>query len=140
MDPFSSQVKQVTCWGSGTQSPDLSHQPKGWFLGVGVLFLQALNFPPWLTPRKRSLPQPPLLCNPAPTPSSAGYLLSLFVVSLFLLMIGSSAFSNWWLGLWLDMGSQVSSPWHQEILSQFPMESLNVPNTMGGASHRPPQG
>ncbi|KAB1274343.1 Multidrug resistance-associated protein 9 [Camelus dromedarius] len=35
-----------------------------------------------------------------------GYLLSLFVVSLFLLMIGSSAFSNWWLGLWLDQGSQ----------------------------------
>nr|XP_045368943.1 ATP-binding cassette sub-family C member 12 isoform X1 [Camelus bactrianus] len=42
--------------------------------------------------------------------ASGGYLLSLFVVSLFLLMIGSSAFSNWWLGLWLDQGSQVSSP------------------------------
>ncbi|XP_010948502.2 ATP-binding cassette sub-family C member 12 isoform X2 [Camelus bactrianus] len=38
--------------------------------------------------------------------ASGGYLLSLFVVSLFLLMIGSSAFSNWWLGLWLDQGSQ----------------------------------
>ncbi|KAF3817860.1 hypothetical protein GH733_013147 [Mirounga leonina] len=36
-----------------------------------------------------------------------GYLLSLFAVSLFLLMIGSSAFSNWWLGLWLDKGSQI---------------------------------
>ncbi|XP_047647017.1 ATP-binding cassette sub-family C member 12 isoform X1 [Phacochoerus africanus] len=40
--------------------------------------------------------------------ASGGYLLSLFVVSLFLLMIGSSAFSNWWLGLWLDMGSQMT--------------------------------
>ncbi|GAB5582247.1 ATP-binding cassette sub-family C member 12 isoform X1 [Prionailurus iriomotensis] len=40
--------------------------------------------------------------------ASGGYLLSLFVVSLFLLMIGSSVFSNWWLGLWLDKGSQSS--------------------------------
>nr|XP_025708143.1 multidrug resistance-associated protein 9 isoform X2 [Callorhinus ursinus] len=40
--------------------------------------------------------------------ASGGYLLSLFVVSLFLLMIGSSAFSNWWLGLWLDKGSQMT--------------------------------
>ncbi|XP_038515360.1 multidrug resistance-associated protein 9 isoform X5 [Canis lupus familiaris] len=37
-----------------------------------------------------------------------GYLLSLFVVSFFLLMIGSSAFSNWWLGLWLDKSSQMT--------------------------------
>ncbi|XP_037672018.1 multidrug resistance-associated protein 9 [Choloepus didactylus] len=40
--------------------------------------------------------------------ASGGYLLSLFTVSLFLLMIGSSAFSNWWLGLWLDKGSQMT--------------------------------
>ncbi|XP_021572997.1 multidrug resistance-associated protein 9 [Carlito syrichta] len=40
--------------------------------------------------------------------ASGGYLLSLFTVSLFLLMIGSSAFSNWWLGLWLDNGSQMT--------------------------------
>ncbi|XP_070119011.1 ATP-binding cassette sub-family C member 12 isoform X4 [Equus caballus] len=40
--------------------------------------------------------------------ASGGYLLSLFTVSLFLLMIGSSAFGNWWLGLWLDKGSQVT--------------------------------
>ncbi|EHB16370.1 Multidrug resistance-associated protein 9 [Heterocephalus glaber] len=33
---------------------------------------------------------------------------SLSSVSLFLLMIGSSAFSNWWLGLWLDKGSQMN--------------------------------
>ncbi|KAL4835950.1 hypothetical protein H8958_008726 [Nasalis larvatus] len=37
-----------------------------------------------------------------------GYLLSLFTVFLFLLMIGSSAFSNWWLGLWLDKGSRMT--------------------------------
>ncbi|XP_063105386.1 ATP-binding cassette sub-family C member 12 isoform X3 [Cavia porcellus] len=40
--------------------------------------------------------------------ASGGYLLSLFTTSLFLLMIGSSAFSNWWLGLWLDKGSQMT--------------------------------
>ncbi|XP_075392495.1 ATP-binding cassette sub-family C member 12 isoform X3 [Tenrec ecaudatus] len=40
--------------------------------------------------------------------ASGGYLLSLFALCLFLLMIGSSAFSNWWLGLWLDEGSQMT--------------------------------
>uniref|UniRef100_H0WU32 ATP-binding cassette sub-family C member 12 n=1 Tax=Otolemur garnettii TaxID=30611 RepID=H0WU32_OTOGA len=40
--------------------------------------------------------------------ASGGYLLSLFTVALFLLMIGSSAFGNWWLVLWLDKGSQIS--------------------------------
>uniref|UniRef100_A0A2K6DIR0 ATP binding cassette subfamily C member 12 n=1 Tax=Macaca nemestrina TaxID=9545 RepID=A0A2K6DIR0_MACNE len=40
--------------------------------------------------------------------ASGGYLLSLFTVFLFLLMIGSSAFSNWWLGLWLDKGSRMT--------------------------------
>ncbi|XP_049720014.1 ATP-binding cassette sub-family C member 12 isoform X1 [Elephas maximus indicus] len=40
--------------------------------------------------------------------ASGGYLLSLLAVALFLLMIGSSAFSNWWLGLWLDQGSRVT--------------------------------
>lgn len=56
-------------------------------------------------------PRGPPLCNPLDlSPPLVGYLLSLFAVSLFLLMIGSSAFSNWWLGLWLDKGSQVSFP------------------------------
>uniref|UniRef100_F7GCF3 ATP-binding cassette sub-family C member 12 n=1 Tax=Monodelphis domestica TaxID=13616 RepID=F7GCF3_MONDO len=36
-----------------------------------------------------------------------GYLRSISVVFLFFLMIGSSAFSNWWLGYWLDQGSGV---------------------------------
>ncbi|XP_054934884.1 ATP-binding cassette sub-family C member 12 [Physeter macrocephalus] len=40
--------------------------------------------------------------------ASGGYFLSLFVVSLFLLMIGSSAFSNLWLGVWLNKGSQMT--------------------------------
>ncbi|XP_054426212.1 ATP-binding cassette sub-family C member 12-like [Pteronotus mesoamericanus] len=40
--------------------------------------------------------------------AAGGYLLSLFTVSLFLLMIGSSAFSNWWLGFWLDQRSQAT--------------------------------
>ncbi|KAM5262380.1 ATP-binding cassette sub-family C member 12 isoform 1-T1 [Ctenodactylus gundi] len=38
--------------------------------------------------------------------ASGGYLLTVFTMSLFLLMIGSSAFSNWWLGFWLDKSSQ----------------------------------
>ncbi|XP_037000716.2 ATP-binding cassette sub-family C member 12 isoform X2 [Artibeus jamaicensis] len=40
--------------------------------------------------------------------AAGGYFLSLFTVSLFILMIGSSAFSNWWLGFWLDKGSQAT--------------------------------
>ncbi|XP_047385033.1 ATP-binding cassette sub-family C member 12 isoform X2 [Sciurus carolinensis] len=40
--------------------------------------------------------------------ASGGYLLSLFAMFLFFLMIGSSAFSNWWLGLWLDKESQMT--------------------------------
>ncbi|XP_038609802.1 multidrug resistance-associated protein 9 [Tachyglossus aculeatus] len=40
--------------------------------------------------------------------ASGGYILVTFVVFLFLLMIGSSAFSNWWLGYWLEQGSGTS--------------------------------
>ncbi|XP_060041591.1 ATP-binding cassette sub-family C member 12 isoform X1 [Erinaceus europaeus] len=40
--------------------------------------------------------------------ASGGYLLSLVTVFFFLLMIGSSAFSNWWMGLWLDKGSKMT--------------------------------
>ncbi|OWK15922.1 hypothetical protein Celaphus_00004092 [Cervus elaphus hippelaphus] len=47
--------------------------------------------------------------------ASGGYLLSLFVVSLFVLMIGSSAFSNWWLGVWLDKGSQMTCGPHSNM-------------------------
>ncbi|KAM7332735.1 hypothetical protein ACRRTK_009443 [Alexandromys fortis] len=39
-----------------------------------------------------------------------GYLVSFLVLCLFFLMMGSSAFSTWWLGLWLDRGSQVICP------------------------------
>ncbi|XP_076694411.2 ATP-binding cassette sub-family C member 12 isoform X2 [Callospermophilus lateralis] len=44
--------------------------------------------------------------------ASGGYLLSLFAMFFFLLMIGSSAFSNWWLGLWLDKGSEITCGSH----------------------------
>ncbi|XP_016069254.1 PREDICTED: multidrug resistance-associated protein 9 [Miniopterus natalensis] len=40
--------------------------------------------------------------------AAGGYLLSLFTVALFLLMIGSTAFSNWWLGFWFDKSSQMT--------------------------------
>ncbi|XP_049976742.1 ATP-binding cassette sub-family C member 12 isoform X3 [Alexandromys fortis] len=42
--------------------------------------------------------------------ASGGYLVSFLVLCLFFLMMGSSAFSTWWLGLWLDRGSQVICP------------------------------
>ncbi|KAF7481669.1 Hypothetical predicted protein [Marmota monax] len=41
-----------------------------------------------------------------------GYFLSFFAMFFFLLMIGSSAFSNWWLGLWLDKGSEITCGSH----------------------------
>ncbi|KAM9046573.1 LOW QUALITY PROTEIN: ATP-binding cassette sub-family C member 12 [Megaptera novaeangliae] len=47
--------------------------------------------------------------------ASGGYFLSLFVVSLFLLMIGSSAFSNLWLGVWLNKGSQMTCGPHGDM-------------------------
>ncbi|XP_030060230.1 multidrug resistance-associated protein 9 [Microcaecilia unicolor] len=34
--------------------------------------------------------------------ASGGYVLSIFVLFLFLLVIGTSAFSNWWLSYWLE--------------------------------------
>ncbi|XP_067406340.1 ATP-binding cassette sub-family C member 12-like [Emydura macquarii macquarii] len=37
--------------------------------------------------------------------ASGGFILSSFVVLLFVLMVGSSAFSNWWLSVWLEQGS-----------------------------------
>uniref|UniRef100_A0A8C8SY07 ATP-binding cassette sub-family C member 5 n=1 Tax=Pelusios castaneus TaxID=367368 RepID=A0A8C8SY07_9SAUR len=37
--------------------------------------------------------------------ASGGFILSFFVVLLFILMIGSSTFSNWWLSFWLEQGS-----------------------------------
>ncbi|XP_070253924.1 ATP-binding cassette sub-family C member 12 isoform X5 [Myotis yumanensis] len=40
--------------------------------------------------------------------AAGGYLLSLFTLTLFLLMIGSTAFSNWWLGFWLDKASEMT--------------------------------
>uniref|UniRef100_A0A8C3TI31 ATP-binding cassette sub-family C member 5 n=1 Tax=Chelydra serpentina TaxID=8475 RepID=A0A8C3TI31_CHESE len=41
--------------------------------------------------------------------ASGGFILSSFVVLLFILMIGCSAFSNWWLSFWLEQGSGVST-------------------------------
>ncbi|TFK08994.1 UDP-N-acetylhexosamine pyrophosphorylase-like protein 1 [Platysternon megacephalum] len=37
--------------------------------------------------------------------ASGGFILSSFVVLLFILMIGCSTFSNWWLSFWLEQGS-----------------------------------
>ncbi|XP_051576098.1 ATP-binding cassette sub-family C member 12-like isoform X2 [Myxocyprinus asiaticus] len=41
--------------------------------------------------------------------SAGGYLLLLVVVLLFTLLVGSTAFSNWWLSYWLDQGSGLNS-------------------------------
>ncbi|XP_015275296.1 PREDICTED: multidrug resistance-associated protein 9-like, partial [Gekko japonicus] len=37
--------------------------------------------------------------------ASGGFILSFFMVLLFALMIGCSAFSSWWLSFWLEQGS-----------------------------------
>ncbi|NWJ11165.1 MRP9 protein, partial [Crypturellus undulatus] len=39
--------------------------------------------------------------------ASGGFTLSSFIVLLFMLMIGSSAFSNWWLSFWVEQDSEV---------------------------------
>ncbi|KAM8799191.1 ATP-binding cassette sub-family C member 12-like [Eudromia elegans] len=38
--------------------------------------------------------------------ASGGFTLSSFIVLLFMLMIGSSAFSNWWLSFWIEQDSE----------------------------------
>ncbi|XP_036296981.1 ATP-binding cassette sub-family C member 12 [Pipistrellus kuhlii] len=40
--------------------------------------------------------------------AAGGYLLSLFTLTLFLLLIGSTAFSSWWLSFWLDKASEMT--------------------------------
>ncbi|XP_009676710.2 ATP-binding cassette sub-family C member 12 [Struthio camelus] len=40
--------------------------------------------------------------------ASGGFTLSSFIVLLFMLMIGSSAFSNWWLSFWVEQDSEES--------------------------------
>uniref|UniRef100_A0A8C4KQZ1 ATP-binding cassette sub-family C member 5 n=1 Tax=Dromaius novaehollandiae TaxID=8790 RepID=A0A8C4KQZ1_DRONO len=42
--------------------------------------------------------------------ASGGFTLSTFIVLLFMLMIGSSAFSNWWLSFWVEQDSEVCAP------------------------------
>ncbi|XP_072527070.1 ATP-binding cassette sub-family C member 12 [Salminus brasiliensis] len=37
--------------------------------------------------------------------AAGGYFLLLFVILIFVLLVGSTAFSNWWLSYWLDQGS-----------------------------------
>lgn len=39
--------------------------------------------------------------------ASGGYILAVFVFLMFFLMVGSSAFSSWWLGHWIEQGSGV---------------------------------
>ncbi|XP_074149416.1 ATP-binding cassette sub-family C member 12 isoform X1 [Sminthopsis crassicaudata] len=50
--------------------------------------------------------------------AAGGYILSISVVFLFFLMIGSSAFSNWWLGYWLDQGSGMNCRSRNETTCQ----------------------
>uniref|UniRef100_A0A8C2HCC3 ATP-binding cassette, sub-family C (CFTR/MRP), member 12 n=1 Tax=Cyprinus carpio TaxID=7962 RepID=A0A8C2HCC3_CYPCA len=41
--------------------------------------------------------------------AAGGYILLLFVILLFTLLVGSTAFSSWWLSYWLEQGSGVNS-------------------------------
>uniref|UniRef100_A0A9J7Y8K9 ATP-binding cassette sub-family C member 5 n=1 Tax=Cyprinus carpio carpio TaxID=630221 RepID=A0A9J7Y8K9_CYPCA len=40
--------------------------------------------------------------------AAGGYILLLFVILLFTLLVGSTAFSSWWLSYWLEQGSGVN--------------------------------
>ncbi|GCB76940.1 hypothetical protein scyTo_0017522, partial [Scyliorhinus torazame] len=42
--------------------------------------------------------------------AGGGYMLFLFVLFLFILMIGCTIFNGWWLGYWIQQGAGVSSP------------------------------
>ena len=65
-------------------------------------------------------------------------------MSLFLLMIGSSAFSNWWLGFWLDLGSQVSVPpaleSTEEVAHREPHRTRRHMGSRSASQGAPPQG
>ncbi|XP_021076051.1 multidrug resistance-associated protein 9 isoform X1 [Mus pahari] len=61
--------------------------------------------------------------------ASGGYLASFLVLCLFFLMMGSSAFSTWWLGVWLDRGSQVL------CASQSNKTACNVDQTLQDTKH-----
>lgn len=61
--------------------------------------------------------------------ASGGYLVSFLVLCLFFLMMGSSAFSTWWLGIWLDRGSQVV------CASQNNKTACNVDQTLQDTKH-----
>uniref|UniRef100_A0AAR2L7B4 ATP-binding cassette sub-family C member 5 n=1 Tax=Pygocentrus nattereri TaxID=42514 RepID=A0AAR2L7B4_PYGNA len=41
--------------------------------------------------------------------AAGGYFLLLFVILIFILLVGSTAFSNWWLSYWLHEGSGVNT-------------------------------
>ncbi|XP_031196561.1 multidrug resistance-associated protein 9 isoform X2 [Mastomys coucha] len=61
--------------------------------------------------------------------ASGGYLVSFLVLCLFFLMMGSSAFSTWWLGIWLDRGSQVI------CASQSNKTACNIDQTLRDTKH-----
>ncbi|XP_067158934.1 ATP-binding cassette sub-family C member 12 [Apteryx mantelli] len=48
--------------------------------------------------------------------ASGGFTLSSFIVLLFMLMIGSSAFSNWWLSFWVEQDSEVCAQENYQFL------------------------
>lgn len=48
---------------------------------------------------------------------SVGYILLLFVILLFTLLVGSTAFSSWWLSYWLEQGSGVNPYKHRHTHS-----------------------
>uniref|UniRef100_A0A8B9HVW3 ATP-binding cassette sub-family C member 5 n=1 Tax=Astyanax mexicanus TaxID=7994 RepID=A0A8B9HVW3_ASTMX len=44
--------------------------------------------------------------------TNLGYFLLLLVILIFVLLVGSTAFANWWLSFWLDQGSGVNTTTH----------------------------
>uniref|UniRef100_A0A9J8CDT8 ATP-binding cassette, sub-family C (CFTR/MRP), member 12 n=1 Tax=Cyprinus carpio carpio TaxID=630221 RepID=A0A9J8CDT8_CYPCA len=49
--------------------------------------------------------------------AAGGYILLLFVILLFTLLVGSTAFSSWWLSYWLEQGSGVNPYKHRHTHS-----------------------
>lgn len=57
-----------------------------------------------------------------------GWPVFLFILALFVLNVGSTAFSNWWLSYWIKQGSGVRE--HQLVWLREGAVCVNVPELM----------
>ena len=59
--------------------------------------------------------------------AAGGPLAFLVILSLFMLNVGSTAFSNWWLGYWIKQGSGVRFLINGKIICLIKWPSLHSP-------------